>query len=123
MIQASKSPQIIVNCARIHSNLLQVICEFDGLYLFFLKQESPDHEPVMVGEGDIIDLDTNPEFRDIVTVTPFTTYWNPDLLWSIASLNEDHAITPAGIEAIGDDALWKSDEPDFRNLPQQADVA
>jgi len=114
---------IIINCARTNSNLLQLAIEHDGIYLFFLKQDALNMEPVMIGEGEFIDFDTNPECREIMTTTPFTTFWDPDLLWSIATANEDHAITPLGLAAVADNSLWVSDDPDFTNLPSVAEVA
>jgi hypothetical protein len=116
----SQAPSIIVNCSRTHSNLLQVVAELDGLYLFFLNQPSRDAEPEIVGEGDFIDYETNPEARDIVQITTFVTYWDPDMLWSIASLHEDCAMTPLGHYALYNDNLWASDSIPVGNAPQES---
>ena len=121
------SPQtqssIVVNCDRQHSNLLRITVATDGLYLFFLHEPYPGGTPVMVGEGDFMPYSDYPDMRDIVRRSQFDEVWSADMLCAIATLHEDYSITLAGIAAAGDDSLWRSDEPDFVNLPQQADVA
>lgn len=123
MSPESKS-SIVVNCARQHSNLLRIEIGTDGLYLFFLYVPELDSKPEIVGTGEFLSFADYPQFRDIRTVYTFDTVWDEDMLYEISLIHEDYSITFSGINAVYNDEAWEPErEPDFTNLPQQADVA
>lgn len=111
-------PSITINCQRTCSNLLQLQVNDRGVALNFIEQTSH-----YVVAQDFLPFSEYPELKELVTVTAFDTVWDGDLLWSIASLEEDHAITPLGHYTLHTDSAWKSDAPDFTNLPAESSVA
>jgi|SRR6185369_6766903 len=115
---------ITINCHRTHSNLLRINAEAEeGVRLDFLQTANSNGEANQVGLSQFISYAEYPELRDLVQVTSFDTIWDPDLLWSLATMHEDHLVTALGHYALHTDDAWQSDQPDFVNPTQQADVA
>ena len=95
---------IIINCPRTNSNLLQIIVGTEGLHLYFLAED----ERRIVGGREFMPYAEYPELRDVARVTTFDVIWDADLLWSLATLNEDHAVTPLGHYALHNDDCWQA---------------
>lgn len=117
-----QAPSIIVNCERTHSNLLQIVAEEDGLRLRFLSDAGLKLDLELVGEEFLPHADY-PETADILHQAFTHNVWDADLLWSIATMHEDHLVTALGHWALHNDDAWKSDSPDFVNQAPTADVA
>ncbi len=116
-----QAPSIIVNCPRTNSNLLQVTKWEDGLELAFLYEDSGDQPTFINGDPQFMTYADYPELREIARVTSFDTIWDADLLWSLATINEDHAVTPLGHYALHNDGMWDAAEtPDFINGSDEA---
>lgn len=98
---------IIVNCQREDSNLLQIVKDYDGLYMFWLRQTAPDAEPDFMGEGEFISFDNHPEFKGIVTSAVCGEVWDLDMLLCLMDevdpeeTAELEALVPAYLESLG----------------------
>lgn len=124
MAPTATYPSITVNCPRTHSNLLHIEANEEGVTITFLQERWDGTERAVIGATEKFLYADNPDLRDIVRITPFDEVWNTDLLWALATMHEDHAVTILGHYALSDDNFWQAETaPDFTNVGPEVGAA